>query len=108
MVRRGPASVFARKSRSKQVSEDCPDRFRPSPCMPDDDSAVGLFDAPPSRCPSSPRSPRAHLRVVGLGMRYGTQFTGFRQHSRLSSDTQNPAAGDIENPATLVTLSPHL
>src|SRR3954454_20753382 len=41
MVRRGPASVFARKSRSKQVSEDCPDRFRPPPCMPDDDSAVG-------------------------------------------------------------------
>src|SRR3954453_4199061 len=29
MVRRRPASVLARKSRSKEVSEDCPDRFAP-------------------------------------------------------------------------------
>jgi hypothetical protein len=39
-VRRGPASFFARKSRSNRVIEDCPDRFRPPPCMPDGDPTV--------------------------------------------------------------------
>ena len=40
MVRRGPASVYRRKSSSKRLIEDCPDRSRPPPCMPDDDPAV--------------------------------------------------------------------
>ena len=40
MVRRGPASVFARKSSSKPFLEDRPDRFRPPPCMPDGDPTV--------------------------------------------------------------------
>src|SRR3954447_10178104 len=41
MMRRGPASVFWRKSDSSPVVEDCPDRFRPPPCIPDDDPVVG-------------------------------------------------------------------
>jgi hypothetical protein len=40
-VRRGPASFFARK-RSNRVIEDCPDRFRLPPCMPDGDPAVAV------------------------------------------------------------------
>src|SRR5271165_5499770 len=37
MVRRGPASVSSRKSSSERFCEDCPDRSRPPPCMPDED-----------------------------------------------------------------------
>jgi hypothetical protein len=48
MVRRGPAFVFARKSRSKLVFEDCPDRVRPPPRMPDDDPAVWGYLVLPS------------------------------------------------------------
>ena len=48
MVRRGPAFVFARKSRSKLVFEDCPDRVRPPPRMPDDDPAAGGYLVLPS------------------------------------------------------------
>src|SRR3954452_18584054 len=40
MMRRGPASVSTRKSRSERFIEDRPDRFRPPPCMPDNDPAV--------------------------------------------------------------------
>jgi len=41
MMRRGPASVWLRKLGSKRNIEDCPDRSRPPPCMPDDDPVVG-------------------------------------------------------------------
>ena len=83
MVRRGPASVYRRKSSSKSIVEDCPDPSRPPPCMPDIDPAVWLSGAPFSRCgrrPSRPRSRSSHLRGVGLWeLRYVTQFNGRRR-----------------------------
>src|ERR1700685_183408 len=40
MVRRGPASFSTRESSSQRFIEDCPDRCRPPPCMPDEDPTV--------------------------------------------------------------------
>ncbi len=53
MVRRGPASVCTRKSRSKRFSRIALTGFRPPPCMPDDDDPTWSVSRWNGAAPSS-------------------------------------------------------
>jgi hypothetical protein len=57
MVRHGPASVCTRKSAFQAFLEDCPDRFRPPPCMPDDDDPTWSVSRYGYGAISSPQAP---------------------------------------------------
>ena len=79
MVRRGPASVFARKSSSKPFLEDRPDRFRPPPYMPDGDPAIGSAGGMMVQDHSVWAFPSAMLPLVcpGRPARRAVSFTGW-------------------------------
>jgi len=71
MVRRGPASVYRRKSSSKRIVEDRPDRLRPPPCMPDE--MIRLFGYP--ALPSANAAADRRVREAGV-LTFGLPASG--------------------------------
>jgi len=82
MVRREPASFFARKSRSNRVTEDCPDRFRPPPCMPDDPAVWSAGGVMLRHHPVRLASAAAIFVCADRPVRFGTPALDWRRGAR--------------------------